>query len=121
MSVVDIQKLIAKFREAAIEKGDFATPAERDHRLYDEMRTAALAIEQFDGAGREAFRALLNDESVHVRSWVAATLLVEGDIEARETLVRISKLEGIMGFNAEMTLKEFDRGNMQPPFWKEGK
>jgi len=115
-----IQKLIAKFRRAAIEKGDFATPAKQDHRLYDEMRTAVLEIGKFNSAGKEAFKALLTDESVHVRNWVAATLLVEGDVEAREALEQIAKSNGMIAFDAEMTLKEFDRGNLKPPFWKEG-
>ncbi|MEQ1761937.1 MAG: HEAT repeat domain-containing protein [Pyrinomonadaceae bacterium] len=121
MSFVEIEQLIAKFRTAAKDKGDFATPAKRDHRFYDEMRTAALAIGKFDSPGKEAFKALLKDESVHVRSWAAATLLVEGDVEARIVLEQIAKSEGIIGLNAEMALREFDRGNLKPPFWKEGK
>src|SRR5262245_56757427 len=73
-----IDEAIEQFRRAAIEKGDFARPTSKN-ALHASMVAAWDTLEQRGTAGREAFAALLADESRHVRGWVASQLLALGD------------------------------------------
>ena len=112
----NVSSLVETFRRAAVEKGDYATPAKRDHKLYESMRSAYIELRAVGEDGDNAIRELLHDESVHVRTWIAAALLAEGDVEAREELEEISKREGLTGSHAGTTLEEFEKGRLNTPF-----
>ncbi len=110
-----IDEAIRRFRSAAIEKGDFAEPALRDHVLVDEMKEAWQILESHGKAGRRAFQALLSDESRHVRGWVAAQLLALGDGSMVAVLEADASAGGVHGFDSEMVLKEWRGGRLKPP------
>jgi hypothetical protein len=112
----EIDNLIDRFRSAAIEKGDFASGT-TDSQLYDVMRDSFHRLRGLGEVGHEALLRLLEDESDHVRCWVAAALLVEGDLKARNVLETIANTgAGMLRFNAEVTLREFDKGTLGTPF-----
>ena len=104
------------FRSAAIEKGDFAEPPERDHELHARMRDAIHELRRMGPAGEAAFRQLLSDISPHVRCWAAAELLLRGDPEARGTLEKLATSSGLLGLTASTTLKEYDADRLRSPF-----
>ena len=111
-----IETALSQFRAAAIEKGDFATPAQRDHALHRQMKGAAEALDAAGDLGEAAFRTLLEDESAHVRSWAAAELLSRGDPAARSVLERIAREAGPIALAAKMTLGEHRAGHLRSPF-----
>ena len=114
--VTSIEEAIDRFRRAAIEKGDFASPPKRDHALARQMHKARRALRNEGELGESAFRSLLMDESPHVRLWVSAELLAAGDEGAKSVLEELARHEGLLGFNATATLKEFNAGRLRPPF-----
>jgi len=111
-----LSELIDDFRSAAIAKADFASPPRRDHALHDRMARAVRELYAAGDPGRSAFKALLRDDSPHVRSWVAAQLLVDGDPDAESVLRELIDLGGLVAFNAEMVLKEHSAGRLESPF-----
>lgn len=111
-----IDAALKQFRDAAISKGDFATPASLDHKLHAQMSRAATILLSGSYEGREAFSSLLEDESPHVRQWAAAQLLSEGDIRALPVMECLSNEPGIRAFTAKVTLDEFKAGRLGSPF-----
>ena len=111
----EIETQVLEFREAAVAKGD-CVGGKGDARLYDRMARAYQRLLALGPAGQAAFRGLLSDPSAHVRSWVAAGLLRSGDPQARRALEELVRQGGTTGFNAEITLREFDAGRLQAPF-----
>jgi hypothetical protein len=113
---VNVEEAIERFRLAAIEKGDFAEAANADHRLHREMAMAWRELNDKGVSGRDAFKRLLGDKSVHVRAWVAAQLLSEGDRDAVAVLEELANGNGMGGFTARMTLKEWRANRLSSPF-----
>jgi hypothetical protein len=113
---VNVREAVERFRRAAIEKGDLAVSAARDHALHDEMAQAWRSLESIGAVGRDAFKSLLMDDSPHVRVWAAAQLLALGDESAVRVLEAEVESGGIRGFESEITLHEWRRGRLEPPF-----
>lgn len=111
-----IDASLKQFRDAAIAKGDFATPASLDHKLQASMVNAAALLLSSSSEGREAFSSLLQDDSPQVRGWAAAQLLSEGDLRALPVMERLSNDPGIGAFTAKVTLDEFRAGRLGSPF-----
>ena len=96
---------------AAIEKGDFAEPPERDQELHARMRSAVRELQELGATGHAALRQMLLDISPHVRCWAAAELLSRGDVEER-----LAATPGLLGFTASKTIEEYDGGRLRSPF-----
>ena len=112
----EVDDAVARFRAAAIEKGDFAMPAARDHQLYDIVVAAGRELLTMGDDGASALHALIDDESPYVRTWAAVGFLAHGDAHAREVLEEISGHPGLSGFNAKIALQEYDGGRLGSPF-----
>jgi hypothetical protein len=111
---MSIQDHVAKFRKAAIDKGDFAE-SKADHAFHTEMSEAFRAL-QLTKAGGDAFEALLGDPSLHVRTWVAAQILYSGgNVTARSILEGVARCGGILAMSARVTLAEYDAGRLGSP------
>lgn len=110
-----ILEATAEFRRAAIEKGDFADPARRDHALHAAMSAAWRELESNSDAGRRAFRSLLLDESPQVRIWVAAQLLALGDESGVHALEDAAASDELLGLSAKTVLREWRKGRLRPP------
>lgn len=115
-----IDEQVQRFREAAIAKGDFADSPQHDHELHAAMAEAVRALYRLGAEGRSAFKELLHDESPHVRSWVAAELLVQGDDDARLVLVELANCRDLVGLSARTVLKEHSCGTLRSPFGDRG-
>jgi hypothetical protein len=103
------------FRNAAIEKDVFAK-GKRDGQLYEIMRSSYHQLKSYGQDGQEALESLLDDESVFVKNWIASTLTIERNPKARKVLEEISRMLGIEGFSAKITLQEFDAGRLDNCF-----
>jgi hypothetical protein len=108
--VDDIETAIVGFRDAAIRKGAFG--GDDDHAHYSRMRTAFRNLQDHGSDGMVAFR---EDPDPNVRTWVASQLLANGDLEMIPILEELSRDTGMVGFNAEMALREFRNGSLRPP------
>ncbi|MDZ4401559.1 MAG: hypothetical protein U1A53_02785 [Prosthecobacter sp.] len=111
-----IIEAIEDFRESAIAKADGAKPASKDHELHARMTRAFVCLTSHGENGIAAFTELLQDESSHVRIWVAAQFLAEGCRSAIPIMEQLATQPGIQGFSAAMTLKEFHSGCLRSPF-----
>jgi hypothetical protein len=111
-----ISDAVQQFREAAIAKGEFTTPARADHVLHRSMAEAWQALQAQGGDGRSAFQALLADHSPHVRLWVASQLLAEGVSEAAKVLEAEIFAGGVDGLSAKLILEEWRAGRLASPF-----
>lgn len=111
-----IDEQLKRFRDAAIAKGESTGPPQRDHELHAAMAEAVRAVYDAGTQGCAAFKELLNDESPHVRSWVAAQLLSEGDRDAVPVLVGLARRGDLVGLSARTVLDEHSRGTLRPPF-----
>ncbi len=112
---------VARFRRAAIEKGDFAVPAHRDHALHEEMADAWRCLDAEGEVGLASFRSLLTDPSEHVRCWVASQLLGTGDASGIAVLEASAAGEGLRAFASRMVLQEWRAGRLRSPFGAPGR
>jgi len=107
-------RYIDTFCNAAIDKGDGTS--DRDHEFYDLMKLMYLKLEKHP-SGLKAFSQLLEHKNSIISSWVASQLLAKYDNKmAQSVLERISKEDSFEGFSAEIVLKEYKSGNLEPPF-----
>lgn len=113
---MDITDMIRRFRDAAVRKGDFCPSPNLDSRLHAQMAKACIDLESQGEQGSAALHSLLHDESPWVRSWVAAHLLSQGDLQARPVLDALAKDSGLVGFAAQMVLDEYRKGRLKSPF-----
>ena len=112
----EIKLAVREFCAAAIEKGDFASPASHDRKLHAAMSRAVQKLHSLGASGAEALRALLQHESPHVRSWVAAELLAAGDKTAKPVLEALASNPGLLGTSANTVLREYEKGRLRSPF-----
>jgi len=56
---------------------------------------------------------LLNSENENVRLWAATHLLPTNEFEAKKVLQELALKPGFNAFSAEMTLKEWEKGNLK--------
>ena len=117
---MNIEQAIERFRQAAIEKAEFTEPAIRDNVLHASMSKSWGELEEHGKAGRTAFKSLLSDESAHVRSWAASQLLALGDEDCVQVLEELVSSGGLLGFSAEMVLREWRAGRLRAPFGDSG-
>ena len=115
MRQVSISDAIDRFRRAAIEKGNYASSTDEDHALRQAMSESWRDLESHGAVGREAFGALMADESRHVRAWAAAQLLSFGDERAVVVLEADASTGGVSGLGSAMVLREWKAGRLKPP------
>lgn len=101
------------FKKNAIEHGlcTMSGESKRGNKCYKNIMDSIRYItvnKQYAG-----FKTMLKDINPSLRIWAAYALLHVDTKEAVKTLKAIAKSEeGIMAFNAEMTLEEFKNGNI---------
>lgn len=81
------------------------------NRLVDHMQTVHLAL-RATRRGRDAITRLIDDENPTVRSWSAVNALAWAPAVARAELEREAAAGGLLGFGAEVSLREFDAGRL---------
>ena len=106
---------LAKMAEMSGDAGLGASRPRSWNRLVDRLQTARRELDKSQD-GRAAIAALLTDPRVTVRLWSASHALHWGEPMARDVLTAIASdaHRGLNRLNAEMTLKEFDAGRLNP-------
>jgi hypothetical protein len=83
------------------------------NRSHDDLHAALRdLIEQGE---RRILIDLLAHEDASVRAWAATHVLPIAEARAIEVLEELTKLPGIIGFEAEMVLKEWRKGTLVLP------
>ncbi len=110
-----LKNLIKILREEAINHGIHAYSLEKGstkktNKAADVINKTYKSIKEM---GRlDELKPLLDDESPHVRLWVAGFLLDIYPEEAERVLIELGKMRHI-GFEARMTLSEWKEGNLK--------
>ena len=112
----DISEAVKQFCNAAIEKGNFASPAKRDKALHTQLASSVKLLREKGVPGTIAFEELLKHESPHVRCWVASELLAAGITKAIPILDELSLEVGLLGTSARMVLQQYEAGRLRSPF-----
>jgi len=115
----DLDNLVQRFVEASI-KLEKATLAGDSKRINQESLEIMAIMKELRSIGKDAMDKLLpllSHENNYVRCNSACCMIPVYPEKARETLTEISQLKGLkagmIGFNAKMTLKEWDKGNLK--------
>ena len=103
---------IKEFTEACIAKGaneDSGNVNPKTDRQYYEIISSTYKL-LLSNNRLEELLPLLEHENPYVQIWAAGYTLQIPDFGAEETLEDISKLKGVIGFTASITLQEWRKG-----------
>ncbi len=104
-----VEALLKTYRDAA-ERTNDPNP-KIANRWVDKMHKAYKQLRESE-QGREAITTLLSDPNVDVRAWAASHVLRWAPQTARPVLEQIRDAKGRCSFDAEMVLREFDKGTL---------
>jgi len=119
MSSVDL--LIAKYVNAAIrhKEGYTSGNSKKANAAADALAEVAADLDCHGDLGKAALAQLMDHGSMAVRCSAARDCLFLPDHgnKARQTLSEIARQdEGLIGFDAEMVLKVWDKGDLHDPW-----
>ncbi len=104
-----------RFIDSAQRHGELRSGADAN-RAFAKILSAYFELKATPDDGLAAFTALAHHDNASVALWAASFLLHLDEATARSTLVRIAQTNsGLIGGDAEMTLKEWDAGRLKPP------
>jgi hypothetical protein len=110
-----IDQLVARYRATLVEmdsqKVESGGKPRTWNRLVDRMQAVHLELRATQ-RGRDAITKMISDENPTVRSWSAVNALAWAPAEARAELEREAAAGGVLGFGAEISLREFDAGRL---------
>src|ERR1700677_1654368 len=105
----DYHRTLLKMHEVRVERGG---DPKQWNRLVDQVQALHLQL-RVSTAGREGISSFVTDENVTVRAWSAGFALFWDPAPARKQLELLAADQGsISGFEAEITLREFDAGRL---------
>jgi len=109
----ELQDTLERYRAGAEESStsQATTDPDKANRGHDKMHEAYKLLKK-TAEGREAISRLMYDADPEVRAAAAADSLEWKPDEARRVLEAIVQEGGLLGFEAEMTLKEYDKGRL---------
>jgi hypothetical protein len=109
-----VRELIDLYRQAAIGHGTAVENGDsrKANQHYQELQDARAELYSMTELALPALRALLDDPDLHVQLCAARDNLNADPDAAEATLVRLARRDDILGFNAEMLLSEWKRGNI---------
>ena len=110
----ELKKLKDKFILAASKHGDATNSG--DYKLGNKQvdiidssyKELVKTIE-----GRESLRDLMSNPNLSVKLWAASVCLPFFTIEAEKVLSNVSKDASLIGSSAEITLREWKKGNLK--------
>jgi len=106
----DIESAVRGYRKAA--RGTaHSVPVAKANEAGRQLHAHYLALRQTQ-AGRDAIAALMSDEDPHVRLWAARHSLEWAPGAAQSALEQARNIGGLLGFEADMTLKEYKKGRL---------
>ncbi len=110
----DESVLLARYVQAAIRHGEATLQSNPDkgNAEYDLLMEALKAMRASSAGERRALTSILDHPDPSVRGWAATHLLGVDPDKALPVLRRLSVLPGIIGFGAEMVIKEWNKGRL---------
>jgi HEAT repeat protein len=105
-----IKEVVEQYRQGAIGTGDISDPKKANKSARQMI--AAYRILRETEEGRQAIASLLQDDEPSVRCYAAAQCLQWKPDVAHRVLEALRDSQGPFSFDAEMTLKEYEKGRL---------
>jgi len=106
---------LEEYVKAASEHGRGTESGDSDRANVAYERRGQLLARFFAGEGREQLVMLLKHEEPSVRLWAAVDTYRLDPRRSVEVLEAVAREPGLVGFSAEMTLRELKSGRLVPP------
>lgn len=109
----DLTEAFSMFKKNAIEHGQHTMSG--DYKLCNKCyKNIMNAVKYIASKGKyDGYKPMLEDANPSLRIWTAFALLHVDTKNAVKALKKVIKEDdGIMSFDAKMTLKEFKKGNL---------
>jgi hypothetical protein len=116
MSSLPIDQIVGLYLEAAAETGRYEdTSSEKVNRAADVVAAAYRELRRRGIDAQRVLLALLDHPDLAVRGWAGAHALEFAPEQGEQTLEELSQEPTIRGFNAEMTLEVWRKGELRFP------
>ncbi len=114
LETLSTDELVARYAEAARIHGEATITG--SHPANNEADFIAATYRELRNRGSEsALLGLLESDDAAVRAWAGAHALEFAPEQGEPVLVRIAESPGLLGFGAEMTLREWRAGRLTFP------
>ena len=112
-----LQNVIEKSRKFAIAHGKATLTGDykSGNLAFDKLVALVPVIRKYGKDGEAALLHLTEDADDSVVCWAATNLLKSHEAQALAALERVAKKTGIMAFNAELVLKQWNKGELILP------
>ncbi len=109
-----LEKILEEFISACIKNGEFlnngdSKNANKQYRVISRCKGDLKAKEEY---GLAKITPYLEHQEKYVRLWTASILLEIEPLRSKEVLIELSKEKGNLGFTAEVTLSEWEKGSL---------
>jgi Domain of unknown function (DUF2019) len=113
MKEVDTDKIVAEFESFCI-KNDTAAQALNPKLANKYAKKIINCYLQLKELGKtNELSKLLKSENENVRVWAATHTLPTNEVEAKQVLHELAAKPGLNAFSAEMTLRQWEKGNLK--------
>jgi hypothetical protein len=111
----ELEKLIQTLVQESIkqEEATLVGDSKVMNKQYAKIKKVRESLRSIGDIAFNNIISLLSHENSYVRYNASFVIMPFFPEEAKKTLVEISKLNSSIGFTAEMTLREWDRGNLK--------
>jgi len=108
-----------EFLEAAMKRAEYIrqNEAERANQEYDRLHRLKDRLRGFPDRGEAALKRISVNDGPEVQIVAAAALLAIDEAYGVQLLQRTATGQGLSSFTAEMTLREWSRGNLRE-YWR---
>lgn len=110
----DIQIIVSRFVDASINYGIAQEEgnANKVNKFVRKIEKASKELKERNEIENPSFIALLNHSNDYVKFHAAFSLLRVNDDLSKPILLELSKKNGLIGFEAKMSLSEYEKGNI---------
>lgn len=116
--LADYHRTLLSMHACRVERGG---DPKRWNRLVNQLQSVQLRL-RTSPEGRSGISSLINAENATVRQWSAGFALAWDPLPARAELERLAADEAsLAGFEAKITLREFDAGRLDMTWRPKGK
>ena len=111
--MLNIDQLMEEFVETVIKRGYELEEGDvkKANRLFDKIKSLVTKIKKLENYP-EKMKELLHHENDHVKLKAAFELLPVYTEEAENVLFILSQKRSLVGMDAELTLEEWEKGNL---------
>ncbi|HEY9061487.1 MAG TPA: DUF2019 domain-containing protein [Pseudobacteroides sp.] len=111
----ELEKLIQTLVQESIKQEEATLVGDSNmmNKQYAKIRKIRESLRRIGNIAFSDIISLLSHENSYVRYNASFVIIPFFPEEAKKTLVEISKLNSSIGFTAEMTLREWDKGNLE--------